>query len=86
MAYQQLLRDWNKGVLALEKGNLDAALDIFRGIKNPPSKINFNIGCLYLQQGNLDQALEAFDQTLSKDNCLAVGFFQRSYVHFQLGR
>ncbi|XP_060541585.1 NADPH oxidase activator 1 isoform X2 [Pantherophis guttatus] len=86
MAYQQLVRDWDKGVVALEKGNLDTALEIFRGIKNPPSKIDFNIGCLYLQQGNLDQALEAFDQTLSKDNCLAVGFFQRSYVHLQLGR
>ncbi|XP_026568389.1 NADPH oxidase activator 1 [Pseudonaja textilis] len=86
MAYQQLLRDWNRGILALEKGNLDAALDIFRSIKNPPSKIDFNIGCLYLQQGNLDHALEAFNQALSKDNCLAVGFFQRSYVHFQLGR
>uniref|UniRef100_A0A670ZC98 Uncharacterized protein n=1 Tax=Pseudonaja textilis TaxID=8673 RepID=A0A670ZC98_PSETE len=83
MAYQQLLRDWNRGILALEKGNLDAALDIFRSIKNPPSKIDFNIGCLYLQQGNLDHALEAFNQALSKDNCLAVGFFQRSYVHFQ---
>ncbi|XP_058015467.1 NADPH oxidase activator 1 [Ahaetulla prasina] len=86
MAYQQLVRDWDKGIQALEKGNLDTALEIFHGIKNPPSKIDFNIGCLYLQQGNLDQALEAFDQTLSKDNCLAVGFFQRSYVYLQLGR
>ncbi|KAM3825771.1 LOW QUALITY PROTEIN: NADPH oxidase activator 1 [Vipera latastei] len=86
MAYQVLVKDWNQGVLALEKGNLATALDIFQGIKNPPSKIDFNVGCLYLQQGNLDQALEAFDQTLSKDNCLAVGFFQRGYVHLQLGR
>ncbi|XP_032088530.1 NADPH oxidase activator 1 [Thamnophis elegans] len=86
MAYKQLLGDWDKGILALEKGNLDTALDIFRGIENPPSKIHFNIGCLYLQRGQLDQALEAFDQTLSKDNCLAVGFFQRGYVHLQLGR
>ncbi|XP_015681611.1 NADPH oxidase activator 1 [Protobothrops mucrosquamatus] len=86
MAYQELVRDWNQGVLALEKGNLATALDIFQGIKNPPSKIDFNVGCLHLLQGNLDQALEAFDQSLSKDNCLAVGFFQRGYVHLQLGR
>uniref|UniRef100_A0A8C5SUG0 Tetratricopeptide repeat protein n=1 Tax=Laticauda laticaudata TaxID=8630 RepID=A0A8C5SUG0_LATLA len=65
MAYQQLLRDWNRGVLALEKGNLDAALDIFCSIKNPPSKIDFNIGCLYLQQGNLIQALEVRETTFS---------------------
>ncbi|XP_070614640.1 NADPH oxidase activator 1 [Erythrolamprus reginae] len=86
MSYQQLVRDWGKGVLAVEEGNLGSALDIFCGIENPPSKIEFNIGSLYLQQGNLDQALEAFDQTVFKDNCLAVGFFQRSYVHLQLGR
>ncbi|XP_063172524.1 NADPH oxidase activator 1-like [Candoia aspera] len=86
MAFQELVREWNRGVLALEKGNLDPALNIFHGIENPPSKIDFNIGCLYLQQGDLDQALEAFDRTISKDNCLAVAFFQRGYINLQLGR
>lgn len=31
-------------------------------------------------------APQAFDRTLAKDNSLAVGFFQRGFVHLQLER
>nr|XP_028571424.1 NADPH oxidase activator 1 isoform X2 [Podarcis muralis] len=31
-------------------------------------------------------ALEAFDRSISKDNCLAVGFFQRGYAYLLLER
>ncbi|XP_032994113.1 NADPH oxidase activator 1 [Lacerta agilis] len=86
MAYSNLVRYWNKGVLALEKGSWESALRIFCSIENPPSKINFNIGCLHLARGDLQQALEAFDQSISKDNCLAVGFFQRGHAYLLLER
>uniref|UniRef100_A0A8D2KRP5 NADPH oxidase activator 1 n=1 Tax=Varanus komodoensis TaxID=61221 RepID=A0A8D2KRP5_VARKO len=75
-----LVRLWNEGVLALEKGDRAAALRLFRGIAGPTSKIHFNIGSVLLLQGDLDRALEAFDQAVCKDSCLAVGFFQRGYV------
>ncbi|XP_060126544.1 NADPH oxidase activator 1 [Zootoca vivipara] len=86
MAYCNLVRYWNKGVLALEKGSWESALHIFCSIENPPSKINFNIGCLHLARGDLEQALEAFDRSISKDNCLAVGFFQRGHAYLLLER
>uniref|UniRef100_A0A8D2IUI9 NADPH oxidase activator 1 n=1 Tax=Varanus komodoensis TaxID=61221 RepID=A0A8D2IUI9_VARKO len=80
MGYRELVRLWNEGVLALEKGDRAAALRLFRGIAGPTSKIHFNIGSVLLLQGDLDRALEAFDQAVCKDSCLAVGFFQRGYV------
>ncbi|XP_061460473.1 NADPH oxidase activator 1 [Rhineura floridana] len=86
MAYRDLIRDWNEGVLALENSSWESALNIFCRIENPHSKIDFNIGCLHLGRGDLERALEAFDQSVSKDNCLAVGFFQRGYVYLQLER
>ncbi|XP_015278586.1 PREDICTED: NADPH oxidase activator 1 [Gekko japonicus] len=86
MAYRDLVRNWHQGILALEEGDWALALKIFQSIEGPPSKIEFNIGCIHLLKGNLAEALEAFDQTVSKDNCLAVGFYQRGYVCLQLER
>ncbi|XP_044308997.1 NADPH oxidase activator 1 [Varanus komodoensis] len=86
MGYRELVRLWNEGVLALEKGDRAAALRLFRGIAGPTSKIHFNIGSVLLLQGDLDRALEAFDQAVCKDSCLAVGFFQRGYVCLRLER
>ncbi|KAG8142060.1 hypothetical protein E2320_006695 [Naja naja] len=96
MAYQQLLRDWNKGVLALEKGNLDAALDIFRGIKNPPSKINFNIGCLHEEALNNGKLALGFLRNNSCINykqlglafvlCASEVLHNMAATHCQLGR
>ncbi|XP_063001060.1 NADPH oxidase activator 1 [Elgaria multicarinata webbii] len=77
MGYRELVRRWNEGVLALEKGDGERALNVFRSVATPTSKIDFNIGSLHLQ---------ALDRTVSKDNCLAVGFFQRGYVCLRLER
>ncbi|XP_066466970.1 NADPH oxidase activator 1 [Tiliqua scincoides] len=77
MAYRELVKEWHRGVLALEKGNWESALRIFGCIENPSSKIDFNIGCVHLR---------AFERTVSKDRCLAVGFYQRGYVCLRLER
>ncbi|XP_060106594.1 NADPH oxidase activator 1 [Heteronotia binoei] len=86
MAYRDLVGNWHKGILALEEGDWALALKIFQSIEGPPSKIEFNIGCIHLLQGDLLEAQEAFDRTISKDNCLAVGFYQKGYVCLQLER
>ncbi|XP_072287437.1 NADPH oxidase activator 1 isoform X2 [Pyxicephalus adspersus] len=84
MPYKDLIKYWYEGVLAADNGNLDSALQNFLSIEDPTSKIWFNIGCVYVLKGDLKNALEAYNQALLKDPCLAVGFFQRSYVYFQL--
>ncbi|XP_052671016.1 NADPH oxidase activator 1 isoform X1 [Harpia harpyja] len=84
MAYRELVRRWHEGVLAADGGDWDAALDIFAGIPEPPSRICFNMGCVQLLAGRPEEALRSFDKTVTKDNSLAVGFFQRGFVHLQL--
>ncbi|XP_075041512.1 NADPH oxidase activator 1 [Mixophyes fleayi] len=86
MPYKDLVKCWHEGVLAAEKKDLDLALKNLTGIDDPPSKILFNIGCIYILRGDLENALQAYSQSVTKDQCLAVGFFQRSYVHFKLER
>ncbi|KAM4696512.1 NADPH oxidase activator 1 [Rhinophrynus dorsalis] len=86
MPYKDLVKCWHEGVLAAENKDFDSALKNFTCIEDPPSKICFNIGCIHLLRGDLQQALEAYDQSVHKDHCLAVGYFQRSYVQFRLQR
>ncbi|OXB66516.1 hypothetical protein ASZ78_011631 [Callipepla squamata] len=84
MAYRELLRRWHRAVLAADAGDWDAALDAFCGIEDPPARICFDVGCVQLRAGRLREALRAFDKTLTKDNSLAVGYFQRGFVYLQL--
>ncbi|XP_038230137.1 NADPH oxidase activator 1 [Dermochelys coriacea] len=84
MAYRDLVRGWHEGILAVDKGDWGSALKIFSSIEEPSSRICFNIGCVHLLTGNPEGALQAFDKTVTKDNHLAVGFFQRGFVHLQL--
>ncbi|XP_075761955.1 NADPH oxidase activator 1 isoform X2 [Pelodiscus sinensis] len=84
MAYRDLVRGWHEGTLATDKGDWDSALKIFSSIEEPSSRIYFNIGCVHLLTGNLEGALQAFDKTVTKDNHLAVGYFQRGFVCLQL--
>ncbi|XP_062472053.1 NADPH oxidase activator 1 isoform X3 [Pezoporus occidentalis] len=86
MAYRELVRRWHQGVLAADGGDWDTALDIFAGIPGPPARICFNMGCVHLLAGRPEAALRAFNDTIAKDSSLAVGFFQRGFVHLQLGR
>ncbi|KAM6316014.1 NADPH oxidase activator 1 [Podargus strigoides] len=84
MAYRELVRRWHQGVLAADGGDWDAALDAFAGIPEPPARICFNVGCVQLLAGRPEAALRAFNKTIAKDSSLAIGFFQRGFVHLQL--
>ncbi|KAF4801695.1 NADPH oxidase activator 1 [Turdus rufiventris] len=84
MAYRELLRRWHEAVRAADRGHWDAALDAFGGIAEPPARICFNVGCVQLLAGRPEAALRAFNKTIEKDNSLAVGYFQRGFVHLQL--
>ncbi|POI26163.1 hypothetical protein CIB84_010088 [Bambusicola thoracicus] len=84
MAYRELLRRWHQAVLAADGGDWDAALESLCGIEEPPARICFNVGCVHLRAGRLRDALRAFDETVMKDNSLAVGYFQRGFVCLQL--
>uniref|UniRef100_A0A8C3JF74 NADPH oxidase activator 1 n=1 Tax=Calidris pygmaea TaxID=425635 RepID=A0A8C3JF74_9CHAR len=84
MAYREMVRRWHQGVLAADGGDWEAALEIFTGIEDPPSRVCFNVGCVQLLAGRPREALRAFDETVAKDKSLAVGFFQRGFVHLQL--
>ncbi|XP_073496693.1 NADPH oxidase activator 1 isoform X2 [Phyllobates terribilis] len=84
MPYKDLIKCWHQGVLATENKDWDSALKSFTSIEDPPSKIWFNIGYIHVLREDFLSALQAYSQCVTKDPCLAVGFFQRSYVHFKL--
>ncbi|KAJ7422609.1 NADPH oxidase activator 1 isoform X1 [Pitangus sulphuratus] len=84
MAYRELVRRWHEGVRAADRGHWDAALESFGAIPDPPARICFNMGCVQLLARRPEAALRAFDQTVAKDNSLAVGYFQRGLVYLQL--
>ncbi|XP_020837448.1 NADPH oxidase activator 1 [Phascolarctos cinereus] len=86
MSYRGLVKGWHEAVQALDREEWDLALELFSRIKEPSSKICFNMSCVLLLTGNPEAALQALDQTVTKDSCLAVGFFLRGMVHFQLER
>ncbi|XP_006776633.2 PREDICTED: NADPH oxidase activator 1 [Myotis davidii] len=80
------VRDWQRGVEAVERGDWSCALRLFSGFPEPPAKMCFNVGCVHLLAGDPEAALRAFDQAVTKDACLAVGFFQRGVARLQVGR
>ncbi|XP_058709680.1 NADPH oxidase activator 1 isoform X1 [Poecile atricapillus] len=84
MAYRELLRRWHEAVREADRGHWDAALDTWSSIAEPPARICFNMGCVQLLAGRPEAALRAFNKTIEKDNSLAVGYFQRGFVHLQL--
>ncbi|XP_069842088.1 NADPH oxidase activator 1 [Dendropsophus ebraccatus] len=84
MPYKDRVKCWHQGVLAADNKDLNAAMKNFTSIEDPPSKIWFNIGSIHLLRDDLLSALQAYSQSVTKDPCLAVAFFQRSYVYFKL--
>uniref|UniRef100_A0A2K5D7M4 NADPH oxidase activator 1 n=1 Tax=Aotus nancymaae TaxID=37293 RepID=A0A2K5D7M4_AOTNA len=78
---------WHLGAQAVERGDWARALRLFSGVPAPPARLCFNAGCVHLLAGGrLEAALRAFDQAVTKDTCMAVGFFQRGVANFQLAR
>ncbi|XP_041531023.1 NADPH oxidase activator 1 isoform X4 [Microtus oregoni] len=80
------VRDWHQGVLAVASKDWDRALCLFSDVQEPRAKMYFNMGCVRLMAGDPEAALRAFDQAVTKDPCMAVGFFQRGVANFQLER
>ncbi|XP_005606039.1 NADPH oxidase activator 1 isoform X2 [Equus przewalskii] len=80
------VRDWHQGAQAVARGDWSCALRLFSGIPEPPARMCFNVGCVHLLAGDPEAALRAFDQAVTKDACMAVGFFQRGVANFQLER
>ncbi|XP_020020821.2 NADPH oxidase activator 1 isoform X3 [Castor canadensis] len=80
------VRDWHQGVQAVARGDWDGALCLFSGVLEPPARMCFNVGCVHLLAGDPEAALRAFDQAVTKDPCMAVGFLQRGVANFQLER
>ncbi|XP_060156075.1 NADPH oxidase activator 1 isoform X7 [Globicephala melas] len=81
-----LVRDWHRGAQAVARGDWDHALRLFSSVPEPPARMSFNVGCVHLLAGDPEAALRAFDQAVTKDACMAVGFFQRGVANFQLRR
>ncbi|XP_060245618.1 NADPH oxidase activator 1 isoform X2 [Meriones unguiculatus] len=80
------VRDWHQGVMAVAREDWDCALCLFSNVREPLAKMYFNMGCVHLMAGDPEAALRAFDQALTKDTCMAVGFFQRGMANFKLER
>ncbi|XP_019612275.1 NADPH oxidase activator 1 isoform X8 [Rhinolophus sinicus] len=85
-SFGDLVRDWQRGAQAVERGDWGCALQLFSSVPDPPARICFNVGCVHLLAGDPEAALQAFDKAVTKDSCMAVGFFQRGVANFQLGR
>lgn len=80
------IRDWHRGVLAVAREDWDSALCFFSDVREPLAKMYFNMGCVHLMAGDPEAALRAFDQAVTKDTCMAVGFLQRGVANFRLQR
>ncbi|CAN9506486.1 unnamed protein product [Ophioblennius macclurei] len=83
MSFVDTLRQWDEAVTSFERQDLSEALRIFLSIKEPNSKIFFNIGCLYLLNQDLEDAEKAFDSSIGKDEHLAIAFFQRGITFYR---
>ncbi|KAF6269218.1 NADPH oxidase activator 1 [Rhinolophus ferrumequinum] len=85
-SFGDLVRDWQRGAQAVARGDWGCALQLFSSVPDPPARICFNVGCVHLLAGDPEAALQAFDKAVTKDACMAVGFFQRGVANFQLER
>ncbi|KAL4635459.1 neutrophil cytosol factor 2 isoform X1 [Arapaima gigas] len=83
MSFVDTIRQWDKAVAFADKHDWSAALKEFLDIQDPNSKIFFNIGCLHLAADQLDAAEKAFDNSICKDEHLAVAFFQRGITFYK---
>uniref|UniRef100_H0WS89 NADPH oxidase activator 1 n=1 Tax=Otolemur garnettii TaxID=30611 RepID=H0WS89_OTOGA len=83
---RDLVRDWHRGVQAVEREDWGSALCLFSRVPAPPARMCFNMGCVHLLAGDPEAALRAFDRAVTHDACMAVGFFQRGVANFQLER
>lgn len=56
MSFVDTLRQWDEAVTCADRQDFSQALRIFLAIKEPNSKIFFDIGCLHLLNQDFDAA------------------------------
>ncbi|CAK6951982.1 neutrophil cytosol factor 2-like [Scomber scombrus] len=86
MSFVDTLREWDNAATCADRKDFSEALRIFLSIKEPNSKIYYDIGCLHLLNQDLDDAEKAFDSSIRKDEHLAVAFFQRGITFYRKDR
>uniref|UniRef100_UPI003AB02DE4 NADPH oxidase activator 1 isoform X1 n=1 Tax=Centroberyx gerrardi TaxID=166262 RepID=UPI003AB02DE4 len=84
MLYTELLRLWDEAVKAIDAKDWDGALAKLDQITEPTSRTLFITASAHIALGQLEPALQALDQTIARDERLAVGFFQRAAVRMQV--
>ncbi|XP_007111966.2 neutrophil cytosol factor 2 isoform X1 [Physeter macrocephalus] len=84
MSLAESISLWNEGVLAADKKDWKGALDAFTAVQDPHSRICFNIGCLHTILGSLPEAEKAFTKSINRDKHLAVAYFQRGMLYYQM--
>ncbi|CAI5776266.1 neutrophil cytosol factor 2 [Podarcis lilfordi] len=84
MALVETIRLWSEGVSAADRKDWAGALAAFTAVQKPSSKICFNIGCIHLIMGNLEEAQQALTRSINNDKHLAVAYFHRGSVAYQM--
>ncbi|XP_066569363.1 NADPH oxidase activator 1 [Amia ocellicauda] len=86
MLYTELIRLWSEAVGAVDRRDWEAALTALGQISEPTARTLFTTASILLTLGRLELTIKALDQTIAKDERLAVGFFQRAAVHMLADR
>ncbi|XP_062962181.1 neutrophil cytosol factor 2 isoform X3 [Cynocephalus volans] len=84
MSLAEAIRLWNEGVLAADKKDWKGALDAFSAVQDPHSRICFNMGCMHTILENMPEAEKAFTKSINQDKHLAVAYFQRGMLCYQM--
>uniref|UniRef100_A0A8C6F6L7 Neutrophil cytosol factor 2 n=1 Tax=Monodon monoceros TaxID=40151 RepID=A0A8C6F6L7_MONMO len=84
MSLAETISLWNEGVQAADKKDWKGALDAFAAVQDPHSRICFNIGCLHTILGSMPEAEKAFTKSINRDKHLAVAYFQRGMLYYQM--
>ncbi|XP_005375095.1 PREDICTED: neutrophil cytosol factor 2 isoform X2 [Chinchilla lanigera] len=84
MSLAEAISLWNEGVQAADKKDWKAALDAFNAVQDPHSRICFNIGCMHTILENMPEAEKAFTRSINRDKHLAVAYFQRGMLYYQI--
>ncbi|XP_076127230.1 NADPH oxidase activator 1-like [Alosa pseudoharengus] len=80
MSDTELLRFWDEAVKAVDARDWQGVLAKLDDINKPTARTLFATAAAHLALGQLQPAIQALDQTIAKDERLAVGFFQRAGV------
>ncbi|XP_077013316.1 neutrophil cytosol factor 2 [Tamandua tetradactyla] len=84
MSLAEAISLWNEGVVAADKKDWRGALRAFTAVQDPHSRICFNIGCVHTILENMPEAEKAFTKSINRDKHLAVAYFQRGMLHYQM--